>query len=40
MSTEDLTGFHGTNERLTVENIGRLAKGYAQIVLAMDANAE
>jgi hypothetical protein len=25
---------------LTVENIGRLAKGYAQIVLAMDANAE
>jgi carboxypeptidase PM20D1 len=40
MSTEDLTGFHGTNERLTVENVGRLAKGYAQIVLAMDANAD
>lgn len=40
MSTEDLTGFHGTNERLTVENMGRLAKGYAQIILAMDANTE
>lgn len=40
MSTEDLTGFHGTNERLTVENVGRLAKGYAQIILAMDANEE
>lgn len=40
MSTEDLTGFHGTNERLTVENMGRLSKGYAQIILAMDANTE
>ncbi|WP_084420328.1 M20 family peptidase [Henriciella litoralis] len=33
----DLAGFHGTNERLSVENMGRLARGYAQIVLAMDA---
>ena len=40
MSPEDLTGFHGTNERITVENMGRLAKGYAQIILAMDANDE
>lgn len=40
MSPEDLTGFHGTNERITVENMGRLAKGYAQIILAMDANSE
>ena len=40
MSPEDLTGFHGTNERLTVENVGRLANGYAQIILAMDANRE
>ena len=40
MSPEDLTGFHGTNERLTVENMGRLSKGYAQIILAMDANSE
>ena len=40
MSPEDLTGFHGTNERLTVENMGRLAKGYAQIILAMDENAD
>ena len=37
MSPEDLTGFHGTNERLAVENMGRLATGYAQIILAMDA---
>lgn len=36
MSPEDLTGFHGTNERLSVENMGRLATGYAQIILAMD----
>lgn len=36
MSEEDLTGFHGTNERITVENMGRLARGYGQIVLAMD----
>lgn len=40
MSPEDLTGFHGTNERLTVENMGRLSKGYAQIIVAMDANTE
>lgn len=40
MSPEDLTGFHGTNERITVENMGRLAKGYAQIILTMDANRE
>ncbi|MEP1145057.1 MAG: M20 family peptidase [Henriciella sp.] len=40
MSPEDLTGFHGTNERLTVENMGRLSKGYAQIIVAMDANSE
>lgn len=38
MSPEDLTGFHGTNERLTVENVGRLARGYAQIIMAMDEN--
>lgn len=36
MSPDDLTGFHGTNERLSVENMGRLATGYAQIILAMD----
>ncbi|WP_370235205.1 MULTISPECIES: M20 family peptidase [Henriciella] len=33
----DLAGFHGTNERLSVENMGRLARSYAQIILAMDA---
>lgn len=37
MEAEDLRGFHGTNERLTVENVGRLARGYAQIILAMDS---
>jgi carboxypeptidase PM20D1 len=36
MSPEDLTGFHGTNERISVENMARLSKGYAQIILGMD----
>lgn len=36
MSPEDLTGFHGTNERISVENMGRMARGYATIVMAMD----
>lgn len=36
MSPEDLTGFHGTNERISVANMERLASGYAQIILAMD----
>lgn len=31
----DLSGFHGTNERISVENLGRLAHGYAQIMKAM-----
>lgn len=37
LTPDELTGFHGTNERTTVENMGRLARGYAQIILAMDA---
>ena len=32
----DLTGFHGTNERMSVENMGRISKGYAQIIAALD----
>ncbi len=40
MTLDELSGFHGTNERLSVENMGRLSKGYAQIILAMDANAD
>lgn len=32
---EDLNGFHGTNERLSVENLGRMIRGYAQIMLAL-----
>lgn len=37
LSSADLSGFHGTNERISVENIGRMSTGYAQIVLALDA---
>ena len=36
LTPEELTGFHGTNERTSVENMGRLARGYAQVILAMD----
>jgi len=36
LSPADLTGFHGTNERISIENMGRLSKGYAQIILGMD----
>lgn len=35
LDSEDLSGFHGTNERLKVENLERLAVGYAQIMKAM-----
>lgn len=38
MSGEELTGFHGTNERIRADNIGRMSTGYAKIILAMDAN--
>jgi len=31
----DLNGFHGTNERLSVENLGRMIRGYAQIMMAL-----
>lgn len=31
----DLNGFHGTNERISVENMTRLSRGYAQIMKAM-----
>ncbi len=37
MSPEDLTGFHGSNERMSVENVARMARGYAQLILTMDA---
>lgn len=37
VSLEEISGFHGTNERLSVANMGRMAEGYAQIILAMDA---
>jgi len=30
----DLNGFHGTNERLSVDNLGRMTRGYAQLMMA------
>ncbi|MEO1642292.1 MAG: M20 family peptidase [Pseudomonadota bacterium] len=36
MTLEETRGFHGTNERISVENMGRMARGYTQIILAMD----
>lgn len=36
VSMDEVSGFHGTNERLSVANMGRMAEGYAQIILAMD----
>lgn len=36
VSLEEVAGFHGTNERLSVENAGRMVKGYMQLILAMD----
>ncbi|MEL6661536.1 MAG: M20 family peptidase [Pseudomonadota bacterium] len=40
MSPADLSGFHGTNERISVENMGRMARGYAKIITALDAQEE
>ena len=37
LTPDELTGFHGSNERTSVENMGRLARGYAQVILAMDS---
>lgn len=37
LTPDELTGFHGTNERTKVENVARMARGYAQFILAMDA---
>ena len=36
VTLEDTAGFHGTNERLSVANMGRMIEGYAQLILAMD----
>lgn len=32
---EELAGFHGTNERLSVENLGRMMRAYAQLMMAL-----
>ncbi len=37
LTIDELTGFHGTNERTSVDNMRRMSEGYAQIILAMDA---
>lgn len=37
VSMAEVSGFHGTNERLSVANMGRMSEGYAQIIMAMDA---
>ncbi len=37
LTPEELTGFHGTNERTTVENMRLMSQGYAQMILSMDA---
>ncbi len=34
----DLNGFHGTNERLSVENLERMIRGYAQMMMAASEN--
>jgi carboxypeptidase PM20D1 len=31
----DIAGFHGTNERLSVDNLARMIRGYAQIMMAL-----
>ena len=36
VTLEEVAGFHGTNERLSIANVGRMVKGYMQLVLAMD----
>lgn len=37
LTGDELTGFHGTNERISVENMRRMSQAYAQIILMMDA---
>ncbi|MGH1420179.1 MAG: M20 family peptidase [Hyphomonas sp.] len=37
LTDDELTGFHGTNERISVENMKRMSEAYAQIILMMDA---
>lgn len=35
MSPEDLTGFHGTNERISVDNLEQMVRSYAQMMVAL-----
>ena len=32
---EDLAGFHGTNERMSVDNLARMIRGYAQLMMVL-----
>lgn len=34
-SDEDLSGFHGTNERVSVDNVGRMSRSYAQLMMML-----
>lgn len=36
----EISGIHGTDEKISIENLGRLVRGYGQIVLAMDAQPD
>lgn len=36
LNTEDIGSFHGTNERISIQNMERMIKAYARIILAMD----
>ncbi|MEO0466227.1 MAG: M20 family peptidase [Pseudomonadota bacterium] len=40
MTPEEISGFHGTNERISVENMGRMSTGYAQMIVALDSLPE
>jgi len=35
MSPEDLTGFHGTNERISIDNLERMVRGYGQMMVLL-----
>lgn len=36
MPAADINGFHGTNERISVENLGQMIIAYQQLILMMD----
>ncbi|MEM9170874.1 MAG: M20/M25/M40 family metallo-hydrolase [Pseudomonadota bacterium] len=36
-TAEEIAGIHAANERLSVANVGRMTRGYAALILAMDS---